>query len=95
MQYLDHATIKFETSKLPKGFVDVSYDNDDCASAYSPSLKVKLSIGDENPELRHCEDEKQYILFASNDDGENLDTLLETDHYPEVIQFLEQIQKSK
>lgn len=85
----DNYPIENEAKKLISiGFQDTSWGNDVCPSFENEKLKIRVWVDHSDSELREISGYHQYAIAKLNNDLEPIETLLETDDFQEIIDFI-------
>lgn len=84
---LNHRIADFEY-EIPKGFVDSSSLNDQCASIISEELDLQIFIDAKDLADRENEELARFCIINASECGEG-NSLLETDIFEDVLAFIE------
>jgi hypothetical protein len=84
----------FESASMPdapEDFRDTSWRNDTCPSFTSEKLKLKVWIDHTDRRQREWpdDDHRRFLVERINEDGDNVETLLQCDEWREVLDLVE------
>lgn len=87
---LQHRIGTFEHT-LPPTFIDSSYGNDICPSIYSKALQLKIFIDHVDPLKREEPSYARFGVYKTNELGETEGSLLESEHWEDVLNFIQTV----